>query len=73
MGKNFKPYVGLRPFQADESLIFFGREKQTLELLQRLHYHNFVAVVGILFSGIAHGQSRFAVNHRTVITACQCF
>ena len=46
MGKNFKPYVGLRPFQADESLIFFGREKQTLELLQRLHYHNFVAVVG---------------------------
>ncbi len=40
------PYVGLRPFHAEESLLFFGRHEQTLELLQRLHEHNFVAVVG---------------------------
>jgi hypothetical protein len=40
------PYVGLRPFDVDESLLFFGRNEQTLELLQRLHKHHFVAVVG---------------------------
>ncbi len=40
------PYVGLRPFDVDESLLFFGRDEQTLELLQRLHKHHFVAVVG---------------------------
>ncbi|MEZ5082584.1 MAG: hypothetical protein R2750_03930 [Bacteroidales bacterium] len=40
------PYVGLRPYEADESLLFFGRTEQTLELLQRLHEHHFVAVVG---------------------------
>jgi ABC-type glutathione transport system ATPase component len=40
------PYVGLRPFDVDESLLFFGRNDQTLELLQRLHKHHFVAVVG---------------------------
>lgn len=45
------PYVGLRPFQMDESLLFFGREDQTLELLQRLHKHSFVAVVGSSGSG----------------------
>ncbi len=42
----FNPYVGLRPYQTDESLLFFGRDEQTLELLQRLHLHKFVAVVG---------------------------
>jgi len=40
------PYVGLRPFDVDESLLFFGRSDQTMELLQRLHQHHFVAVVG---------------------------
>ena len=40
------PYVGLRPFDTDESLLFFGRNDQTLELLQRLHQYHFVAVVG---------------------------
>ena len=40
------PYVGLRPFESDESILFFGRNEQTLELLQRLHKYNFVAVVG---------------------------
>lgn len=45
------PYVGLRPFDTDESLLFFGRDDQTLELLQRLHEHSFVAVVGSSGSG----------------------
>src|SRR4026207_1377027 len=40
------PYVGLRPFDTDESLLFFGRNDQTLELVQRLHRFHFVAVVG---------------------------
>lgn len=45
------PYVGLRPFDTDESLLFFGRSEQTLELLQGLHQHHFVAVVGSSGSG----------------------
>lgn len=45
------PYVGLRSFDTDESLLFFGRDNQTLELLQRLHEHSFVAVVGSSGSG----------------------
>ncbi len=49
--QNFNPYVGLRPFHADENLLFFGRDQQTLELLQRLHKHRFVAVVGGSGSG----------------------
>jgi WD40 repeat protein len=44
------PYPGLRSFEitkeADESLIFFGREVQIYELLDRLHESQFVAVVG---------------------------
>ncbi|MEM7185793.1 MAG: hypothetical protein AAF466_03955 [Bacteroidota bacterium] len=45
------PYVGLRPFDIEESYLFFGRDEQTLELLQRLHQHSFVAVVGSSGSG----------------------
>ena len=48
---NTNPYVGLRPFETDESILFFGRSEQTLELLQRLHQHHFVAVVGSSGSG----------------------
>lgn len=40
------PFVGLRPFEMDESLLFFGRQKQTTELLLRLNHYHFVAVVG---------------------------
>lgn len=47
----FNPYVGLRPFRDDENLLFFGRDEQTLELLQRLHQNRFVAVVGSSGSG----------------------
>ncbi len=40
------PYVGLRPFEIDESILFFGRNEQIMELLQQLHHYHFVAVVG---------------------------
>ena len=45
------PFPGLRPFRQDEDYLFFGREEQTLELLQRLGSHRFVAVVGNSGSG----------------------
>ena len=40
------PYPGLRPFEAEESDIFFGREKQTDEILARLQRHHFLAIIG---------------------------
>lgn len=40
------PFVGLRPFEADESHLFFGRDKQIADLLQKLHTHQFLAIVG---------------------------
>ncbi|MDR3537467.1 MAG: hypothetical protein P4L71_13300 [Acetobacteraceae bacterium] len=40
------PYPGLRPFDAEEADLFFGREAQVDELLRRLHSTRFLAVVG---------------------------
>lgn len=40
------PFVGLRPFESHEALIFFGRTDQTIELLASLHRHRMLAVVG---------------------------
>ncbi len=40
------PYVGLRPFQQSESLLFFGRRQQIGELMDRLHETRFLAIVG---------------------------
>src|SRR6476620_9226184 len=48
---NLNPFVGLRPFESDEGLLFFGRQEQTMELLQRLHQYHFVAVIGSSGSG----------------------
>jgi energy-coupling factor transporter ATP-binding protein EcfA2 len=45
------PFPGLRPFEADEDHLFFGREGQTDELLRRLRSHRFLAVVGTSGSG----------------------
>ena len=45
------PFVGLRPFEATDSLYFFGREQQTRALLTQLHEGRFVAVVGSSGSG----------------------
>jgi hypothetical protein len=40
------PYPGLRPFRVDEAVVFFGRDTQVDELLDRLGRKRFVAVVG---------------------------
>ena len=47
----FNPFPGLRPFRADESYLFFGREKKTDELLRRLQSNRFLGVVGASGSG----------------------
>jgi tetratricopeptide (TPR) repeat protein len=40
------PFPGLRPFKSDEAHLFFGREKQTDELLRKLRVNRFLSVVG---------------------------
>ena len=45
------PYPGLRPFEAEEDYLFFGREGQSDELLLRLKRTRFLAVVGTSGSG----------------------
>lgn len=40
------PFVGLRAYESHESVLFFGRRYQALELMDRLHENRFVAVVG---------------------------
>jgi len=40
------PYIGLRPFEVDESLWFYGRNQQITELLEKLYDTRFLAVVG---------------------------
>ncbi|MCP5107909.1 MAG: ATP-binding protein [bacterium] len=45
------PFPGLRPFKPGESHLFFGRDGQSDELLDRLHLNRFLAVVGTSGSG----------------------
>ncbi len=45
------PFPGLRPFNPDESHLFFGRDGQSDELLERLGKNRFLAVVGTSGSG----------------------
>ena len=45
------PFPGLRPFEADESHLFFGRETATNDLLQKLQVNRLIAVVGTSGSG----------------------
>lgn len=45
------PFVGLRPFESDEDVLFFGRREQTIELLQQLSVSRFLAVIGSSGSG----------------------
>jgi tetratricopeptide (TPR) repeat protein/energy-coupling factor transporter ATP-binding protein EcfA2 len=47
----FNPFPGLRPFEPDEDHLFFGRERQTDEVLRRLRTSRFLAVVGASGSG----------------------
>ncbi|MCG3162083.1 MAG: hypothetical protein JMDDDDMK_03312 [Acidobacteria bacterium] len=43
---NGNPFVGLRPFNSDEGLLFFGRQEQAAELMQKLHRTRFLGIVG---------------------------
>lgn len=45
------PYVGLRPFNEDEHDIFFGRNDQANELLEKIGQQYFTAVIGLSGSG----------------------
>ena len=45
------PYPGLRPFETEESHLFFGRDQQVAELVGRLERNRFVAVLGVSGSG----------------------
>ena len=45
------PYPGLRPFEAEDQSLFFGREAQVSAMLRQLEDHHFVAVVGSSGSG----------------------
>jgi len=45
------PFPGLRPFEADEDHLFFGREREIDELLRRLRTARFLAVIGTSGSG----------------------
>ncbi len=40
------PYPGLRPFETNEADTFFGRERQTDRLLEKLQEHRFLGIVG---------------------------
>jgi WD40 repeat protein/energy-coupling factor transporter ATP-binding protein EcfA2 len=45
------PFPGLRPFEFCESHLFFGREDQSENLIEKLSRKHFLAVVGISGSG----------------------
>src|SRR5215468_4285449 len=45
------PYPGLRPFEAEDQPLFFGREAQVSAMLLQLEDRRFVAVVGSSGSG----------------------
>lgn len=45
------PYPGLRPFERDEDTLFFGRDEQVDQLLDKLAETHFLAVLGTSGSG----------------------
>lgn len=45
------PFPGLRAFEEDEDMLFFGREKQVDELVTKLRNSRFIAVIGSSGSG----------------------
>jgi len=45
------PFPGLRPFQKNESQLFFGRENHIKEILRKLETYRFVSIVGNSGSG----------------------
>jgi hypothetical protein len=47
----FKPFPRLRPFEAEDDHVFFGREKEIDDFLRRLRLCRFLAIVGTSGSG----------------------
>lgn len=47
----YNPFPGLRAFEEEEEHLFFGRERQVDELLQKLSVNHFLAVIGSSGSG----------------------
>ncbi len=47
----FNPFPGLRPFEAEDDHVFFGREKEIDDLLRRLRLCRFLAIIGTSGSG----------------------
>src|ERR1043166_3727643 len=45
------PFPGLRPFEPDEDYLFFGRERQTDQLLKKLRTTRFLSILGRSGSG----------------------
>jgi hypothetical protein len=45
------PFPGLRPFGVQESHLYFGREKEISDVLEKLNAHQFVAILGYSGSG----------------------
>lgn len=45
------PFPGLRPFNSEESNLFFGRERHLKEIQRKLELHRFVSIVGNSGSG----------------------
>ena len=45
------PFPGLRPFQKNESHLFFGRENHVKEIMRKLETYRFVSIVGNSGSG----------------------
>lgn len=48
---SINPFPGLRPFRTEETHLFFGREGQTDEVVEKLGRHRFVATLGASGSG----------------------
>ena len=51
LGIPVNPFPGLRPFDFDESHLFFGRDGQSEQLISKLSRTHFLAVVGTSGSG----------------------
>jgi WD40 repeat protein/flagellar biosynthesis GTPase FlhF len=50
-GSFFNPFPGLRPFDTNESHLFFGREGQSQEVLKFLAKNRFIGILGTSGSG----------------------
>lgn len=51
MDSGANPFPGLRPFSMHDSPLYFGRQKQVREVIEKLKKHHFVAVLGYSGSG----------------------